>query len=202
MFVPPPAFTWTGFYIGGTVGAISLSTQYSDPPDVGLPSQTNLGGGALVGATVGYNYQMGNIVLGLEGDWSYAGAQTTFLDGDYYYRGYTKLTSLGTARVRLGFTPWDRTLLYATGGFAWGTLNGNLGYDYPLSSCATGFSGTSTGWTIGGGIEQAITDHITLKAEALYVDLGTSHGYDGYYDCQTSFKNTAVVGRVGLNFKF
>jgi outer membrane immunogenic protein len=197
---PLPAFTWTGFYIGGTVGAVSLSTKYSDPN--GIDSQTNLGGGAVVGGTLGYNYQMGNIVLGLEGDWSYAGAQTSFWDGYYYYRGNTQLTSLGTARVRLGFTPWDRTLLYATGGFAWGTVKGNLGYDEPLANCATGFSGTSSGWTIGGGIEQAITDHITVKAEALYVDLGTKHGCDQYYGCRTSFKNTAVVGRVGLNFKF
>jgi outer membrane immunogenic protein len=145
---------------------------------------------------------MGNIVLGLEGDWSYAGAENTYWDGYGYNRGYSKLTSLGTARARLGYLPWDRTLLYVTGGFAWGSLESNLGYDDPLSSYGVKSSGTSTGWTIGGGIEQAITDHITVKVEALYVDLGTSHGYDKDCSCRTSFNNTAVVGRVGLNIKF
>jgi outer membrane immunogenic protein len=58
------------------------------------------------------------------------------------------------------------------------------------------------GWTIGGGLEQALTDHITVKVEALYVDLGTKHGCDNKCGCRTSFKNNAVVGRVGLNIKF
>ena len=205
---PLPAFTWTGFYLGGTVGAVSLSTKASEPYfnyncycDT-VSAETNYGGGVIAGGTLGYNYQMGNIVLGLEGDWSYTGAQTNYTDGNAYIFGRTQLTSLGTARVRLGYTPWDRTLVYATGGFAWGQLNNALGSAYPCPSCSQGFSKTQTGWTIGGGLEQAITDHVSVKVEALYVDLGSSKGIDKCLGCKTSFSNTAVVGRVGLNIKF
>lgn len=200
----PPAFTWTGLYIGGTVGAVSTSTGYGEGYGSYsvLTPQTDTGGGVLAGVTVGYNYQMGNIVLGLEGDWSYAGTQSNYTDSYNYFFGSSKLTSLGTARVRLGYTPWDRTLLYATGGFAWGSLTNALGYDYPSPGYSQKSSSTASGWTIGGGLEQALTDHITVKVEALYVDLGTAHGYDKYCGCRTNFKTTAVVGRVGLNIKF
>jgi outer membrane immunogenic protein len=208
VFTPPPAFTWTGFYIGATVGAVSLSTKASEPYYVHnidpLSSETNYGGGVIAGGTIGYNYQMGSIVLGLEGDWSYTGAQTSYTDSYAYIFGKSQLTDLGTARVRLGFTPWDRTLVYATGGFAWGDLKNALGIDYPDPHYSQSTSTTRSGWTIGGGIEQALTDHISVKAEALYVDLGTTHGVDKYCgcNCRTTFKNSAVVGRVGLNYKF
>jgi outer membrane immunogenic protein len=200
-FIAPPAFTWTGFYIGATVGGVSLSTtSFEGCSD--CSSQNNLGGGVIAGGTLGYNYQMGNIVLGLEGDFSYAGAQSNFTDDFNGIFGKSQLTDLGTARVRLGYTPWDRTLLYVTGGFAWGDLKNSLGEDFPVPGVSQSTRKTASGWTIGGGIEQAITDHVTVKVEALYVDLGKTKGCDNYCGCRTSFKNTAVVGRVGLNVKF
>jgi len=201
MFAPAPIFSWTGFYIGGTVGGVSLSTNAFEACSDCF-SETNMGGGVLAGGTLGYNYQMGQIVLGLEGDFSFVGAQTKFTDQFDDIFGASKLTDLGTARVRLGYTPWDRTLLYVTGGYAWGDMKNALGEFYPSSGSSQSTSNTASGWTIGGGIEQAITDHITIKAEALYVDLGKTKGCDGYCGCRTSFKNTAVVGRVGLNVKF
>jgi outer membrane immunogenic protein len=204
MFAPAPIFSWTGFYIGATVGGVSLSTTSTEACDGCSPltSQNNLGGGVIAGGTLGYNYQTGQLVLGLEGDFSYAGAQSNFTDDFHRIFGKSQLTDLGTARVRLGYTPWDRTLLYVTGGLAWGDLKNALGEDYPVPGYSQSTRKTATGWTIGGGLEQAITDHITVKAEALYVDLGKTKGCDGYCGCRTSFKNTAVVGRVGLNVKF
>jgi opacity protein-like surface antigen len=71
-------------------------------------------------------------------------------------------------------------------------------------SCELSDRKTKAGWTAGGGIEHFITNpHVTVKAEALYVDLGRSTGTDGASGNYTSrFKNTAVVGRLGLNLKW
>lgn len=205
-YIPPPLFTWTGFYVGASVGGISLSTKAAEYDSYGKPfsSATNYGGGVIAGGGAGYNYQMGSIVLGIEADFSYTGAQTNFTDSYNYVFGKTQLTDLGTVRGRLGFTPWERTLLYVTGGYAWGNLSNALGYEYPRAGYLQKASTTGSGWTIGGGIEQAITDHITVKAEALYVDLGSKNGIDKGCcgGCRTNFKNTAVVGRVGINYKF
>ncbi len=74
-------------------------------------------------------------------------------------------------------------------------------------------SQTRTGWTVGGGIEHMFSPNWTVKAEALYVDLGSTNVLpgSGYYEnypysvygtTQTKISNTAVVARVGVNYKF
>jgi len=67
-----------------------------------------------------------------------------------------------------------------------------------------GFSGTNTGWTFGGGVEHALTDHFTVKLEALYADFGTKSAASTRCGCGFGFqaKTTAAIGRLGLNYKF
>ncbi len=207
--VAPMPFSWTGFYIGGSAGVISQNTTGTDinglwdnPGDTwGVP-----GISGLFGINVGYNYQLSNnIVLGLEADIAWSGLNNTSTNFDITGTGFSvssKLSSLGTVRGRIGYA-FDRALVYATGGFAFGhvenataILRGDPAY-YNVS-----ISGTQTGWTVGGGLEYAVTNNWTVRAETLYVDLGTKTTGVNDCGCTFGFKNTYTLGRFGLNYKF
>src|ERR1700678_3125557 len=124
-YYAPPPFTWTGIYVGVNGGWGWGQTSNS--------SFGNVNGG-LVGGTIGYNYQMGQFVLGYEGDfdWSGVSSGTTgySLGGGAF--GTNKLTTedILTQRARVGYAI-DRTLLFVTGGYAGidtkGTFNDSLG---------------------------------------------------------------------------
>jgi outer membrane immunogenic protein len=233
--VPLPVFTWTGAYFGinagyitstkdvaNTAGAIRTSTgiplgNYS----TSVPLQRD---GFTGGGQVGYNHQFtpgSGFVVGVEADAAYtdlrgrnsyksnlAGTNSFRQSGDY----------LGTVRGRVGYA-FDRTLVYATGGFAY------AGQTYRASLFQTDIqpnyygsrSRTETGYAVGGGVEYALpTDSflnffrssaVTVKGEALYYDLGTRTipvlpTYRNVNAFATRFQNEGVLGRVGVNYKF
>jgi outer membrane immunogenic protein len=206
VYVAP--FSWTGFYLGASAGAIGLSSEntYSTSiPGVPGSTDTNRGSGVLAGGTVGYNFQTGQWVIGIEADYSMASAQTgnsasfNVVGGN----GSANISNLGTVRGRLGWAS-DHTLLYITGGVAWGDVTNVAATPNFFSGCRQGFSGTRTGWTFGGGVEHALTDHFTVKLEALYVDFGSKSVSSLRSGCSFGFsaKTTAAIGRLGLNYKF
>ncbi len=224
VYAPPPApiFTWTGFYIGvnGGVGAGNVNWNDYDPYEEGYSeNQNQTSGGFLAGGTVGFNYQFptSNFVLGFEGDFDWSNIRAGYSQsegyGDGYSEGYnyaTKLNWLGTARARIGYavtTPFGNLLPYVTGGAAFGNVQDtdhawdSDGYNYNSS-----YSHTWVGWTAGAGLEYAITQNLTFKAEYLYVDLGNHGVNDEYTDLdpgeQYSEHFTANIVRVGLNWKF
>jgi outer membrane immunogenic protein len=198
---PAPIFSWTGFYVGGTVGAIGATTRYSGSDySYGFSKNDAQSYGAVAGVTAGYNYQIGSMVLGLEADYSFSSAKNSFGSSDYV-TGQTKIDSLGTVRARFGYAI-DRTLLFATGGLAFGKVQSKTFLYHDSADCRSGFNKTQFGWTVGAGVEHALTQNLTIKAEALYVDLGSKKNVSNNCGCSTSFKNTATVARVGVNFKF
>src|ERR1700684_2205191 len=138
VFVPP--YSWTGFYVGiNGGGGFGTSTWDST-------GSRNISGG-LVGGTVGYNYQFGRAVGGVEGDIDWAdidGSTTTGCPP----RCKTSATWLSTARGRLGYAA-DRFMPYVTGGAAFGDIRASR----PGFTTATA---TNTGWTIGGGPEDSL----------------------------------------------
>ncbi len=171
-----PAFSWTGFYLGVN-GGYGLN---SGGGDFGSPD------GGFVGGTAGYNYQMGQLVLGVEGDWDWASLTHDGVNAVGPYK--TNIDDLVTVRGRLGYAI-DRTLLYVTGGYA--------GADTELNFPGIGSeSQWRSGGVIGGGVEYAFTNNITAKAEYLFAPM----------------ENTTLLGeksnldlslfRVGLNYKF
>ena len=91
----------------------------------------------------------------------------------------TSLSWLGTTRARVGFvaTPDNRLMIYATGGVAYGGGSSNFSaFDAATGAFWSGSpSSTRVGWTIGGGVEYAVTNNITIKGEYLYADLGSSN---------------------------
>ena len=195
----------------------------------GLGSQS---AGFLGGGQAGYNWQTGAFVLGVETDFDgstvsksfnnvgtpFAGAGVpALLAGDFLsVNGKASLSWLGTTRGRVGFvaTPDNRLMIYATGGIAYGGGTSNFSaFDSTTGSFWTGSpSSTRVGWTIGGGVEYAVTNNITIKGEYLYADLGSSSFNSiGNAASAIAFPGVVVSGklsynasifRAGVNYKF
>jgi outer membrane immunogenic protein len=192
-----PVFTWTGFYAGLNAGYgwnVGDSRYYDPAFRNGKRS-----GGFVGGAQAGYNYQFGMFVGGLETDLQYAAVGNKGASyGTTYYPGDSD-GFFGTIRARAGVAV-DRALVYGTGGFAYGDIGGNRGYDTLLGY----HSGDEInwGWTLGGGVEYAITNNFTAKVEGLYVDLDTKDNYT--LGGRVNVDRDAEFGvlRAGVNYKF
>ncbi|MDX6807014.1 outer membrane protein [Terrihabitans rhizophilus] len=164
------ASNWTGFYVGGHVG---YGTGEASEADID---------GFVGGVQGGFNWQMGQFLAGVEADVSYSGVGASGLVDSY------DVDWLGTARGRVGFA-FDRFVAYGTGGLAWA----NAEYEGPVSSD----SNTHLGWTLGAGVEMALTERVSAKAEYLYMDFG-SESYSGVGDIEPDLHNV----RLGVNYRF
>jgi outer membrane immunogenic protein len=215
---PPPVaplpFSWTGFYVGASGGIISQGTTATT--DIfgitgGVVASNSLGitgFGFIGGGNVGYNYQFGgNWVLGIEADISGTSLND---DADPFFGALiysSRLNALATVRGRLGYA-FDRALLYGTGGLAIGHVKNSVNSPFFCGKgavCSWSSDKWKTGWTAGGGLEYAITRNWTVRAEALYVNLGKTeiNAPDlGTSGCRFGFKNRYVIGRLGVNYKF
>jgi outer membrane immunogenic protein len=194
-----PMFNWTGFYLGIEGGDGWGSTNHTNTLNGGSPGPARISG-ALFGGTYGYNWQSGNFVLGLEGDISWSSIKKTFVDptGGFCFAGvecFTKLRWLGTDRARIGYA-WDRTLVYATVGFAYGDVSAGIITD-PNNG-----SKLRTGWTWGGGLEWAFAPNWSAKLEYLFVDLGEKPIYRSPGGTPENVLVNSNIVRVGLNYKF
>jgi outer membrane immunogenic protein len=225
--IAAPPMSWTGIYIGDNSGCGS-SPQHTNSFSVAdggdaFVGQTNTdGGGCFSGLQIGYNYQFAsNWVAGIEGDidWSWMKGQALLSEdlGNESTHYEHKLSSFGTFRGRLGWTSmWGSTptLTYITGGWAWGrnrvSAVTELGDPLPL---ATSDVQTHNGWTIGGGLEFAFTRNLSIKAEYLFLDLG-SKTYNVFMDGPPPFDTGSVAQpitnftlkvhafRLGTNYRF
>jgi len=186
-----PYYDWTGFYVGINGGGAWGKSNWSNSSGTADADLT----GGLVGGTLGYNYQMGQVVLGLEADIDWSDIRGTSSTGICAGTSCeTRNSWLATARGRIGYA-FDRVMPFVTGGAAFGDIKTTpAGY----GSTTT----TKTGWTVGGGAEFAIAGPWTAKVEYLYVDLGK--GSCDVAACgiptDASFKTNLV--RAGINFRF
>lgn len=112
---------------------------------------------------------------------------------------------VGTVRARLGFTPTERLMVYGTGGLAYGKVKTSLSAYDDGESFSAGNSKTKAGWTLGAGVEYAVTNNWTLKSEYLYTDLGKrSFNYIDEENVNINMENKVNFHtvRLGLNYKF
>jgi outer membrane immunogenic protein len=183
-------YNWTGFYVGVNAGYGWGNSNWDVPASFTVKPK-----GWLFGGTVGYNYQVGSMVYGVEGDFDWSDVKATATCGAFACE--TRQRWLGTARGRLGYAV-DRFLPYITGGVAMASIQANNN-----DPAAPGGSATRTGWTLGGGVEYAFIGNWTAKLEYLYVDLGSFNCTTCFAGATTnniSFKENIV--RAGINYKF
>jgi outer membrane immunogenic protein len=210
---PAKLYSWEGLYLGANAGydwgggsnldpgasgvqtgvfldgPAQLAAQLAGLAPLGLNTKGSLGGGQL-----GYNWQAGALVWGIETDFDgthISGSATRVsnnpvigfppLSVQTLLSGSQSLDTLGTLRGRIGWTPIDRNLFYATGGLAYGHASSSISTSQLefLGDTFTSSSGTVaktlSGWTIGGGWEWALTADWSIKTEYLYYDLETLH---------------------------
>jgi len=195
--VAPANFDWSGPYVGVNAGYGVGDFHYFTPgPATGAKPD---GGGGIAGLQAGYNYQTGSIVLGVEGDLQASGIDGTSGNASGAPGGGDTKASLGwfsTLRGRVGYA-FDNIMVYGTGGAAVGEVKGKITGEGP----GTGKdSGTAWGYTVGAGIEAALTEHLTAKAEYLYVDLNKKNLDIGGVNQKVDADTHAF--RLGLNYKF
>jgi outer membrane immunogenic protein len=190
-YAPVPYFSWTGLYFGLNGGGGWGRSSHTDTNFGNSTGEFGISGG-LIGGTLGYNYQVGSWVWGLEGDldWARIHGSSGPIAG-VNYDSY--LHWLGTVRGRVGFA-FDRFMPYFTGGLAVGDVKGTI--TNPPVTILSG-TNTQTGWTLGAGVEYAFTPSLSGKAEYLYVDLGSSTPIPG-----DSVDLKTHVVRGGLNWRF
>lgn len=204
-----------------------FSTAYT-PRSLTLGPDGFTGGGQL-----GYQLRVGpQIVLGIEGDFQGASVddRSGVTQNPFELTVRHSLDWFGTLRGRLGYIVSKRLMVFGTGGLAVGKTSigasvlreaggGVGGYVVTTTisceptvttTCLAGSSSdTSVGWTVGGGLEWALTDTVSLKAEYLRIDLGSQSARmtvqapstgDGFIDARV--KNVYNIARVGLNVRF
>lgn len=224
-----PGYRWDGLYvganIGGTWGHAGTDVSCTDGvapgfcatlaplgfPPTNYSSETT---GALAGGQVGYNFQNGNWVFGVETDFAWTDA-----DGDDHGPNFgtfgpetssasTELDWFGTLRGRLGWASGD-LLVYATGGLAYAKVESAYAYDTgPGVFFASGSSSeTQTGWTLGAGAEIAFGQW-SLRGEYLYYNLGDQDlqapfilvAPPPFATFQSETEIDGQIARVGLNY--
>ena len=228
----PPAVNWTGFYVGGNLGGgwTSVSqTQNTFGNYFANSSVTSInrtarnqnlsGSGVIGGGQIGYNLQLSNLVLGIEGDLNWLNTKKSATSNATYPccapTGYTLRQSagidgLGTLRGRVGVAVGN-TMIFATGGLSYADTSFSRSFSdnyQPIPPQKASASSTRTGWNAGGGVEYAINNSWSVKAEYLYHDLGSMTKYSS-----RSIGNTTIgmsgsadfqlqTARLGVNYRF
>ena len=190
-------FAWTGFYFGVNGGYGWGRSNWSDPA-FSLGSGTFNTTGALFGGQLGYTWQTGPIVLGIEtdADWTNIKGSTSGLGSVCVADGgglcQTKQEWFGTTRGRIGYA-FGRFMPYVTGGVAYGDI---------IAPQTTGdATQTKFGWSAGGGLEYALTRNWSAKAEYLHLDLGTATLFSAASGASTlSVPVTNDLVRAGINY--
>jgi outer membrane immunogenic protein len=228
------AYSWTGCYIGGNVGGAwgrsnvsTVLTNVAGVPLIGansslvgsLDSPSLRPNGFTGGGQIGCNYQTGNFVFGIEADFNafdlnLSSPQTAtglfpIGGGLFTVNNSVKTDWLITARPRIGYA-WDTVLLYVTGGLAVTKVKFSTNYfDFSGDIEGASFNTTKTGWTVGGGLEYALTRNWTTKVEYLYADFGStsiSQFRNNLPNTAPVFNHnvplTANIVRAGVNYKF
>lgn len=203
IYAMPNLFSWTGFYVGGQTGAQWSQHDFADP--VYQISGNSSSSGFIGGGHVGFNWQYGRIVTGLEADFEWTDASGS---GLAYWAGRgAALGEYGTfdtkwqasLRARLGVVT-NSTLFYVTGGAAWSRN------EFTYFGNTDNITRTVPGWTIGGGIEHMLAYNWIAKFEYRYSDFEQTRG--SIINCCAGPPNFQVHSlethaiRSGFSYKF
>ncbi|WP_119390328.1 outer membrane protein [Taklimakanibacter lacteus] len=209
----PYVHDWTGFYIGGHVGYgwINLNGKYTG--EDGEDFIDDEGGtfdldddDILGGAQLGYNYQMGDIVVGIEADVSFVSWEDELINGTPELVSFDT-DYLASVRARAGLA-FDNVLVYLTAGAAWTDTNYYVN-DHVDDTDPSEFGDIDLddfGGVVGGGVAYAFDEHWSIRAEALYYIFDDKEDASGLtHDSEeTDFVelDDIFVARVGIDFHF
>jgi len=204
---PPPAPiaaplpTWAGFYIGGHIGYgwSKMTGQNSGGSEL-ITGDLKLNG-AIAGVHAGYNWQYGQLVFGVEGDisgvfghsWSKIVCNLSNCDTQIH----GEMQGLASIRGRLGWA-FDRTLIYATGGVAWGLYKSGL----DVGSIVAPASATVTGGVFGGGVEWKYNPNLSFRLEGLQYIFDKTENNTVFGRVASFTIHPATVIRVGASYYF
>jgi len=201
----PASFNWTGSYVGAQVGFASGDSEAFVVDDTAWTTDMSPDG-FFGGAFAGYNHQLDSgFILGAEADVNLASIRFdgvwTGLDGLPIPDEVTSTRVNWTAalRGRVAYT-FDRVLLFIAGGVAFADVRID---DTAYGDRRPSLDKTLTGWTLGGGVDYAISDSLFGRVEYRYSDFGTepnSHSYDDWLPYAVDFKTHDV--RLGIAYKF
>ena len=205
-----PPYNWTGFYIGGNLGAGFSNGSFSDTLGSTFTNSTNttfLGGGQ-----VGVNYEFwGGLVIGAEAMFDWAPNQNnniTATNGVNTATAQINNRWLTTATGKLGYA-WDRVLVYGKGGGAWVGQNSSSLAINGVPSSFSSSSSTNWGWTAGLGVEWAFWGNWSARAEYDYIGLNNqsftvSATAPGAFASDVISANSRSINMftAGVNYKF
>jgi outer membrane immunogenic protein len=190
--VPRYGFSWTGYYLGGNLGySWGDSSTFDSAAGAGFVVHPLGWAGGLQG---GYNWQMNNILAGVEVDLGILGATdkqssaTRFVEAEY--------GSYGTLSARLGMTE-DRWLFYLKGGLALANIENRA----VVPGGQTDSDETRVGYTIGGGAEYAFRPDWSMKIEYMYMNLGDYTSGSTTGDVFRHDNELSSV-KIGVNYRF
>jgi opacity protein-like surface antigen len=203
----PAAYDWAGFYIGAYLGVGGGSANLTFLDD-GATTDPRFAG-FLGGGEMGYDYQLGKWVFGLEGDLAWTNAHGARPCPIGFFANCEINTNwLSTATGRIGYAYWDRFLTYLKGGAAIARYRAEAACTpnspstiLPVVGCpSSSDSRTNVGWTAGLGSEFGLTRNVSVKSEIMYFDLGS----DRYAiaGIPTDIRRTGFTSTVGLRFRF
>jgi outer membrane immunogenic protein len=227
----PDRFSWTGFYVGGNIGygwsdddggRLVANTPGFDGAIGGGVVPLNFGTdpeGVLGGGQIGINWQATPVwVLGLEADLQASDiddkSRINLSGAAQFFPTSSSATDaldwFGTVRGRIGYSGWFGTLVYFTGGYAYGETENQVSVVGDPSSDGDfhgGRSETQTGWTLGGGAEKKFADRWSAKLEYLYLDLDSTRVviHDPQFPGDAldyNFDHTYHIVRLGINYTF
>jgi len=212
----PPVYNWTGFYIGGNIGGgwDSFKATEIAPGNAAFPVGTaftpNHGSGWLGGVQAGYNYQFNHVVLGVEGEYSWADfsgtASTTSLTIPLIASNTTdklKDFALFTGRVGYAEGSW---LFYVKGGGAWGdTSSSSVSTFGGVQNATLGSGSTHSGYVVGAGVEWGFAPNWSAKIEYDHIGFDSRTVAIVSPTLPTTFTTDNVnvdMVRVGVNYRF
>ncbi len=195
-------YDWSGFYVGGHVGAGRGHKVWTVPgtPTTRIDHDVS---GFLGGGQIGLNYQVAKLVMGIEGDISATNMKGDSLCANPLYICTSKVHWIGTVTGRLGYAMTENALIYVKGGWAW--ARENFDFKATFASEDTGHVSAS-GWTVGGGFEYGLARNWSAKVEYNYIDFGTKRR--DYFSPAGALADTVDVKqdlhlvKVGLNYRF
>lgn len=186
-------YNWTGAYVGAQIGYGTGHTDW-DYFQVGTTADHSING-VIGGNHLGYNHQLGNILLGIETEINGSDISGDTKCPNPTFSCTSRIRWLGSTRGRIGYA-LNRFLPYLTGGVAYGSWRVGA-----VGSGAFRENNTRVGWTAGTGVAYAITDLVSARAEYAFYQLerGRSSDFPGEF---LKSQGNAHTIRAGMSFKF